>query len=186
MIRLSPGWKRLRHARPVPSPAIAAGLALAALSGGALAQTGIEAFNGNWVGAEVVAAGPGWPEMAAGAVAVAINGDNSDFEAEWMSLTLDEGALEWDLADTEFERDDRPGYYRPEDDADILDGEGQLWAFYGDVGLVLGRLQIDADSGRHIVYVCRLVPTEAGLEAHLTLTTGDSAATTATVAMVRR
>lgn len=166
---------------------VAAVVSLAAVSGVAHAQTGIEVFNGNWVGAEIVAADTNWPAMEVGAVVIAIDGGNRDFEAEWTSLALDEGALEWSASEAEFEPADRPGYFVPEDgEADIFEGETQLWAYFGETGLILGRLQIDADTGLHIVYTCRLTRTEAGLEAELTMSTSDSGVAVATLTMVRK
>ena len=161
--------------------------ALNAASSDAAAQSGIELYNGNWVGSAVISADPDWPAVEPGLVTIAIDGDNADFDAEWTSLVLDDGELAWDVAEVEFERADRPGYFAPDDGrADILEGEAQLWAFYGENGLVLGRLQIDEDSGRHIVYTCRMVRNDGGLEATLTMSAADAGPTVATIAMVRR
>ena len=177
-----------RNAPGVAAVTVAAGLlGLVALADGAAAQSGVELYNGNWVGGEVVSADPAWPAVEPGLIAVAIDGDNRDFEAEWTALILEDGALAWDVAEVEFERADRPGYFAPDNGrADIFEGDAQYWAYQDEGGMILGRLQIDEDSGRHVVYTCHLVRTEGGLEATLTMTAAEAGPANATITMVRK
>ena len=152
----------------------------------ASAQAGIDGYAGDWVGSSITVDAGSWPVIEAADFRIAIAGSATEFEADWPGVVPDDGAAVWDDLSQDFERAGRPGYYRPDDVAEVFDGEPQYWAFAGDGGLVLGRLQIDEDSGRHLIYVCRLLPTETGLEAVLVLTDSDAETSRARVAMVRR
>jgi hypothetical protein len=163
---------------------IAAMILLAATP--AAAQTGVAAYAGEWVGSGFTVESGSWPETAAEDITVAIDGGDGGFAAGWSGLVPAEDAAAWDDLAQEFEPADRPGFYAPEDEGDVFDGEPQYWAFVGEAGLVLGRLQIDSDSGRHVIFVCRLVPTDAGLDAELVLSAAEAEIARARVSLVKQ
>lgn len=169
----------------VPSGAIL-GFALLFAAAPASAQAGIDAYAGDWVGSSITVEAGSWPVIEAADFIVAIAGSAAEFEADWPGVVPDDGATAWEDLSQTFERAGRPGYYHPDDAADVFDGEPQFWAFAGEGGLMLGRMQIDEDSGRHLIFVCQLVPTEAGMDAVLVLTDSDAESARARVAMVRR
>ena len=152
----------------------------------AAAQTGIAPYAGEWVGSEITVEAGSWPELAAEGFAVAISGSDSEFEVDWVGMVPTDGTAAWDELSEEFERADRAGYYTPDDDPDVFDGEPQYWAFSGEAGLVLGRLQLDAAGGRHLLFVCQLVPTETGLDAVLMLSATETPTARARVSLVRQ
>jgi hypothetical protein len=152
----------------------------------AAAQTGMAAYVGEWVGSGITVESGSWPETVAEDITVSIDGGDGGFEAGWSGLVPADDAAAWDDLSQEFEPADRAGFFAPGDDADVFDGEPQYWAFIGEAGLVLGRLQIDDDSGRHVIFVCRLVPTDAGLDAELVLSAAEAEIARARVTLVQQ
>jgi hypothetical protein len=151
----------------------------------AAAQGALESYAGRWVGTAIAVEAGSWPVIDAGDFVVTISGGRRSFEASWSAVVPVDGGARWDRASTEFERAARPGYYQPDDGADLFEGDPQYWAFAGEGELILGRLQIDEDSGGHLMYVCHLVPSETGMEAMLVLTAAGAETARARVTLVR-
>ncbi len=152
----------------------------------ASAQSGVGTYTGTWIGSAFSVEAGSWPDLATQGFAITIDGDDRDFEADWSGLVADDGSIVWDDLSQEFESAERPGYFRPDDDADIFDGEAQYWAFSGEAGLVLGRLQFDDVTGNHLLFVCHLIPSEAGMDAVLVLSGTATATARARLTLVRR
>lgn len=164
--------------------AVLCALVLTALP--ALAQTAVEAYNGNWRGDALTIESGEWPEIAPDGFILAIKGDSDEFEAEWTAVVPNDDTLEWDDVSADFESADRAGFFEPDDLPDLFDGDPQFWAFAGENGLVLGRLQIDDDSGRHAIFACHLFLTETGLDAVLVLSSTGVQSGRARISLVRQ
>lgn len=152
----------------------------------ASAQTAVEAYNGNWRGDALTVEAGDWPEMAPNGFSIAIKGDSDEFEAEWTAVVPDDDTLEWDEVSADFESSDRAGFFEPDDLPEIFDGDAQFWAYASAEGLVLGRLQIDDDSGRHAIFACHLFLTETGLDAVLVLSSTGVQSGRARISLVRQ
>lgn len=171
---------------PTSLTAAAIALAFVVTGGAARAQSGVEAFNGNWVASAITPESGEMVPIAPADFTVAINGDNDEFEAEWTVLTPDVGGAAWHEQSADFESAERPGYFGPDDEAEFFEGDPVLWAHIGANGLLLGQLRIDDDSGGHVVFTCRLVRTESGLDAVIVQSTDAGPAARSLVSMVRK
>ena len=160
--------------------------ALLAVPTAATAQGAVEAFNGNWIGIAIAVETGTLPPIEANRFAIAIDGDNESFDAEWTILAIDDGVAEWDEVSTEFEPAERQGYFEVDDDIEIFDGDPLLWGFIGPDWLELGRLQIGEDSGRRLLFTCFLTRTDAGLEVALVYSGDDAELTRAVITMERK
>lgn len=152
----------------------------------AAAQTGVEVFNGNWQSASFSVEEGNWPELDSDGFAIAVNGGNRGFEAEWTGIEPDDAAVEWDTFEVDFEPADRPGYFEADDTPELFDGDPQYWAFVREGSLSIGRLEIDDDTGLHVIFVCTLTQTDDGLDAVLVLSTAAGPIARAHAVLQRR
>ncbi|MEZ5668846.1 MAG: hypothetical protein R3F55_15660 [Alphaproteobacteria bacterium] len=150
------------------------------------AQVAVDSLAGNWVGDSIEVVAGEMPGVSADALAVALRGNASEFEAEWSAPVIDDGDIEWERISADFEAARRPGYFQASDEVDIFDGEPLMWAFSGADAFDLGRLQLDEDSGRRMLVVYRLIPGDGVLSGVLTISTDDVPVARALFTMVRR